>query len=268
MYCLSVPIEEEWRGNFVIKGEICSGDHVFNGRSGQAFNLNGKPYPAQSLRFKNRVLFRLRSGSIDEEVETSTLSEADDRGFSFGGYYDGDWNGGIGVCLLKNHVPSLDGQQIEISVKFELPAPYALIAFELPAEDDDEASTSMEIDEDCDGDHPLNQLDKIIHDAENCSEDDDSFNVDDLPTDDIPTDDDDEFEYDVDSDEDLDDFQMKQRGYKPKGSTGTLGEDSKALLIWREGQFSDWKIKVLVEREDGSENVSTYNVHRATLATA
>ncbi len=268
MYCLSVPINEEWRENFVIKGDICSGEHVFNGRLGKAFNLPSKNFPALALRFNKRLLFRLRSGNIIEEVETSTRSEADKQGFSFGGYYDGDWQGGIGVCLLKNHIPSLldGGQQIEISVKFELPAPRAVIDFDMCADDVPQNNEgSMEIDDDG-GDQPMHQWDKIVHDAENGSEEDDSFNIDDIPTDDVPTDDDDELEYDIESDEDLDDLQMKERGYKTEGSTGTLGQDSEALLIWRGGQFSDWKIKVVSETEEGSETETTYNVHQVVLA--
>jgi hypothetical protein len=272
MYCLSVRIHEEWRENFVIKGDICSGDHVFSGRSGKAFNLPGKTFPALALRFNNRVLFRLRSGNlIEEEVETSAWSEADEQGLSFGGYYDGHWRGGIGVCLLKKHPSLIDGQQIEVSVKFELPAPRALIDFELRGDIvPPNNEVSMEIDDDGsggDGDNQtIHQWDTIVHDAENDS-DDDSFDIDDIPTDDVPTDDDDELEYDIENDEDVDDLQMKQRGYKTEALIRTLGQDSKDLLIWRGGEFSDWRIKVVSETEEGIETATTYKVHQVILAT-
>jgi hypothetical protein len=49
-----------------------------------------------------------------------------------------------------------------------------------------------------------------------------------------------------------------------------MGEDSKALLLWRqeeiEKSFSDWRIKVVAETEAGEETVKIYNVHRVTLA--
>eukprot|EP00956_Cyclotella_meneghiniana_P027018 scaffold59772_cov43-Cyclotella_meneghiniana.AAC.1 len=269
MHCLSVSITEEQRTKFVIKGDISSGDHVFNGRLGQVFNLPGESFPAQALRFMNRVLFRLRSGNINEEMESSTWSQANERGFSFGGYYDGDWNSGIGGCMLKNHHPCscVDDTQIEISVKFELPAPQAVIDFEQSTEKAQHNNGSMKIDDNSDGDYPMNIWEKIVHNAESCSEEDDSF-IDEMETDDILTDDDDdELEYDTDNDRDLYDSQMKQSGYKSESLAVTLGEDSKALLIWREGLFSDWIINVTSESEEGSETATRYNVHRVALAT-
>eukprot|EP00985_Skeletonema_marinoi_P016811 scaffold9077_cov92-Skeletonema_marinoi.AAC.4 len=96
--------------------------------------------------------------------------------------------------------------------------------------------------------------------------DDESFKSEDIPSDDISTaGDDDELEYDSD-----DDVEMKPKGYTLNVTEATLGEESKALLIWREDDeksFSDWKIKVVAEGEDeGNENATVYSVHRSVLA--
>ena len=117
-----------------------------------------------------------------------------------------------------------------------LPAPQAVIDFEQSTEKAQHNNGSMKIDDNSDGHHPMNIWEKIVRDAESCSGEDDSFNIDEMETDDIPTDDDDdELEYDTDNDRDLYyDIQMKQSGYKSESTAVTLGEDSKALLIWRE----------------------------------
>jgi hypothetical protein len=106
-------------------------------------------------------------------------------------------------------------------------------------------------------------------------EDDDSdisFNIEEVE--DVPTDD--ELEYDtIEKDRDqeyiTEDIEIKPKGYKPDASPPSqMGEDSKALLLWRqeeiEKSFSDWRIKVVAETEAGEETVKIYNVHRVTLA--
>ena len=112
-------------------------------------------------------------------------------------------------------------------------------------------------------------------------EDDDSdssFNIEEVE--DVPTDD--ELEYDENEDGchySLDYWELttetveiKPKGYKPDASPPSqkLGEDSKALLLWRqeeiEKSFSDWTIKVVAEIEAGEETVTIYNVHRFALA--
>ena len=122
LYCLSVPIKEEHREAFVIKGDIQLGERVFNGSDGRAFHLPGTNYPAEGLMFPKRVLFRIQSGAVDEVVETNTWSDPSDQGLRFGGFY---FQRGLGVRLLTEHVcdPVLDGGNIKISIKFELPAP-------------------------------------------------------------------------------------------------------------------------------------------------
>ena len=64
---------------------------------------------------------------------------------------------------------------------------------------------------------------------------------------------------------------MKPKGYTLNVEEATLGEESKALLIWRrseEESFSDWKIKVEAGTDAVSnENATVYSVHRSVLAT-
>jgi len=279
LYCLSVPIDdEECREKFVIKGDICSGDHVFNGEAGRAFNLPGKSYPAEAVRFKNKVVFRLRCGDINEEVEMwapAAAEEAnqDNENKFVGVWYDGKWTGGIGVRPLKNYFLDTEAniyrEQIEVSVKFELPAPFAVVESGLlantnkvaKAKGGDDGEMEMEVDEDSCTDHPLGQWEQIVNDAENCSDGDLSFNIDEV--DELS---DEELDIDIESDEESDDLEMKPDGYKPDISMGSLSEASKALLTWREGEFSDWKIKVVSTAED-CETSAIYNVHRVMLAT-
>eukprot|EP00984_Skeletonema_dohrnii_P020370 scaffold9897_cov71-Skeletonema_dohrnii-CCMP3373.AAC.2 len=101
--------------------------------------------------------------------------------------------------------------------------------------------------------------------AEEDDADDESFKSEDIPSDDNSTGDDDELEYDSDYD-----VEMRPRGYTLNVTEAALGEESKALLIWREDDdksFSDWKIKVVAEGEDeGNENATVYSVHRSVLA--
>jgi hypothetical protein len=282
LYCLSVPIDEECRENFVIKGDICSGDHhVFNGEAGRAFNLPGKSYPAEAVRFKNKVVFRLTCGDIDEEVEmwapAAVEVNQDSKNKFDGVWYDGKWTGGIGVCPLKNYFLDTEAntysEQIEVSVKFELPVPFAVIESGLLAnnelsvsevakvKDGDDEEVEMDVDEDNSTDHPLGQWERIVNDAENCSDEDLSFNIDEV--DELS---DEELDIDIESDEESDDLEMKPDGYKPDITMGSLSEASKALLTWREGEFSDWKIKVVSTVEDCETSV-IYNVHRVILAT-
>ncbi len=130
-----------------------------------------------------------------------------------------------------------------------------------------------ETSDDEDRSFPCQQSEQIVSEAENGDDDDDSFNIDEVenfPTDDIPTDDD-VMEYDTSDDETVVDIEMKPDGYTPNlNLTGaTLGEESKALLFWREDDkksFSDWKIKVVTETEEGNENATIYSVHRVALA--
>ena len=277
LYCLSVPIENECRENFVIKGDICSGDHVFNGEAGRAFNLPGKSYPAEAVRFKNKVVFRLRCGDINEEVEmwapAAEEANQDNENKFVGVWYDGKWTGGIGVCPLKNYFLDTEAdiyrEQIELSVKFELPAPFAVVESGLLANTEPSVievakakggEMEMEVDEDNSTNHPLSQWEKIVNDAENCSDEDLSFNIDEV--DELS---DEELDIDIESDEESDDLEMKPEGYKPDISMGSLSEASKALLTWREGEFSDWKIKVLTDEEDATS--TTYSIHRHMLAT-
>ena len=107
-------------------------------------------------------------------------------------------------------------------------------------------------------------------------EDDDSdisFNIEEVE--DAPTDDELEYEYEIDKyywEYTTDVIEIKPKGYKPDASPPSqkLGEDSKALLLWRqeviEKSFSDWRIKVVAETDAGEEAVTIYNVHRVTLA--
>ncbi|KAL7527427.1 hypothetical protein ACHAWF_002170 [Thalassiosira exigua] len=99
-------------------------------------------------------------------------------------------------------------------------------------------------------------------------DDDDSFKIEEVE--DVPTDDELECS-DTDEDSEDDDIEMKPKGYSTDVLPSELGEDSKALLLWREkgGEktFTDWRIKVVVETEEGcEEKVTTYNVHRTALA--
>ncbi len=110
--------------------------------------------------------------------------------------------------------------------------------------------------------------------ADRTEDDDESFNMEDIPTDDVSTDDDEELEYDNVDDEGEDntynDVVMMPKGFTLNVEEATLGlgEDSKALLLWREtDSFSDWTIKVVAETEDGGdENATAYSVHRSDLA--
>jgi hypothetical protein len=126
----------------------------------------------------------------------------------------------------------------------------------------------MDTDDDVDG--RLN----LANNAENGEDEDDdeSFTMEEDEAEENSTDD--ELEVDDSYDDGLDDvdadgdIQLKPRGYTPNPPRETtLGEDSKALLIWREGSLSDWTINVAVEREDGSEETTYYKVHRSALAT-
>ena len=113
----------------------------------------------------------------------------------------------------------------------------------------------------------LNRLDTADLPDETEEEDanDGSFNVEGIPTDVIPTDGD-ELECDTDAVVD-----MKPKGYVLNVAEAALGEESRALLIWRrseEESFSDWKIKVVAGTiDDSNETATVYNVHRSILAT-
>lgn len=138
---------------------------------------------------------------------------------------------------------------------------------------DTTASNTLKVEE-MDTDDDLDGRLNLANNAENGEDDDDdeSFTMEEDEAEENSTDD--ELELDDSYDDGLDDvdadgdIELKPRGYTPipVGET-TLGEDSKALLIWREGSFSDWTIKVAVEREDGAEDTTCYNVHRSALAT-
>ena len=133
----------------------------------------------------------------------------------------------------------------------------------------------------------LQEKDCFILEQEYVEDDDSdiSFN---MEVEDVPTDDD-ELEYEMDEHENHDDewissskeyvelyhskIEVKPKGYKPDASPppSQMGEDSKALLLWRRdgnetSLFSDWKIKILAETGAGEETVTIYNVHRVTLA--
>jgi len=109
-------------------------------------------------------------------------------------------------------------------------------------------------------------------------EDDDcdiSFNMEEVE--DVPTDDELEYEYEIDHydywDHTTETVEMKPKGYKPPDASPPsqkMGEDSTALLLWREGDersFSDWTIKVVAETEASEKKTETiYNVHRFALA--
>ena len=80
------------------------------------------------MHIPNGVVFRLRSGNIDEEVEMDTVLRNDHENGTtteYGGYYDGSWYGGLGVMMLNNHIfdPVVNECNIEVSVTFGLPAP-------------------------------------------------------------------------------------------------------------------------------------------------
>ncbi|KAL7450821.1 hypothetical protein ACHAWC_002672 [Mediolabrus comicus] len=108
-------------------------------------------------------------------------------------------------------------------------------------------------------------------------EDDDcdiSFNIEEAE--DVPTDDELEYEMDEDDEECWDELhyptiEMRPKGYKPPDASppSQMGEDSKALLLWRErdeNSFSDWRIKVVAEAGGSGGKVTIYNVHRFALA--
>jgi hypothetical protein len=140
--------------------------------------------------------------------------------------------------------------------------------------DNTAASNTLKVEE-MDTDDDLDGRLNIANAAENGEDEDDddeSFTMEEDEAEENLTDD--ELEVDDSYDEDLDDvdtdgdIQLKPRGYTPNPPRETtLGEDSKSLLIWREGSWSDWTINVAVEREDGSEETTCYNVHRSALAT-
>lgn len=120
---------------------------------------------------------------------------------------------------------------------------------------------------------------KIVHEAEN-AEDDSSSDYIMEEDEELPTDD--ELEYVSDSDSAMkdilysEDIDMLPREYVPDiPASIELSEDSKALLFWRDDKdgmssFSDWKIKVEVEKTEdddcSEEMVTAYNVHRFALA--
>jgi hypothetical protein len=138
--------------------------------------------------------------------------------------------------------------------------------------DNTTASGTLKVEE-MDTDDDLDGRPNLANNAENGEDDDDdeSFTMEEDEAEENSTDDEMELDdrYDDEDLDDLDgDIQLKPRGYTPNPPRETtLGEDSKALMIWREGSFSDWTIKVAVEREDGSEDTTCYNVHRSALAT-
>jgi hypothetical protein len=112
---------------------------------------------------------------------------------------------------------------------------------------------------------------QIMREAENGEEDDSDISFDMEGVEEIPTDD--EFEYDSDEEGSCASIVMKPKGYKPDYvPPNELSEDSKALLFWREEgdekSFSDWRIKVEVEKTDdcSEAKVTIYNVHRLMLA--
>ncbi len=118
---------------------------------------------------------------------------------------------------------------------------------------------------------------KIVHEAENAEDDSSDYTEED---EEIPADD--ELEYVSDSDSamkeifDYEEIEMLPREYVPDIPTSIeLSDDSKALLFWRDDKdgtssFSDWKIRVEVERTEdddcSEEMVTVYNVHRLALA--
>eukprot|EP00984_Skeletonema_dohrnii_P020373 scaffold9898_cov86-Skeletonema_dohrnii-CCMP3373.AAC.2 len=131
---------------------------------------------------------------------------------------------------------------------------------------DDAAATNDNTGEEVPRDDGVNmEIDGNLGLADGAEDDDDeSFKSEDIPSDDDSTGDDEELEYDSD-----DDVEMKPRGYTLNVTEATLGEESKALLIWREDDqsFSDWKIKVVAGAEDDdNENATVYSVHRSVLA--
>ncbi len=96
--------------------------------------------------------------------------------------------------------------------------------------------------------------------------DDESFDQEGSQSDYVSTDGDDKLQYSEYGT--CDDIVMKPKGYSLNAEEATLGEESKALLLWREtDSFSDWTIKVVAEAGDeGDENAAVYSVHRSVLA--
>lgn len=101
------------------------------------------------------------------------------------------------------------------------------------APQDNHLSIMDDVDGDSLGDL-VNQCEAIVLDAESDGEEDESFNIDEHGED--PTDD--ELEYDSDEVFDhasLTRLVIKKKGWLPtNNSASVLGEDSKALLFWRE----------------------------------
>ena len=122
IFCISVPVDPHYRGNFPLKEKVRSGEKVFDATRGEAFNLLGKPYPADGVQMFGELELTLDSGTTKESTEMNLKCEND----VFGGYYDGTCHGFWATIVNNHHCNAIDdGKHISVTVDFHGDLPKA-----------------------------------------------------------------------------------------------------------------------------------------------
>ena len=123
IFCISVPVDPDYRGDFPLIDRIRSEQNIFHATTGEAFNLLGQPRPAHAVEFFGELELTLDSGKTVESTEMNLLCEND----SFGGHFHGQCYG-FWATILKNHHcnDGDDGKHIVVTVDFHGDLPIAL----------------------------------------------------------------------------------------------------------------------------------------------